>query len=132
MRRPAAYTLLFILILVLIVFIADVGAMPQEISSLYAFPYGDLVGHFLLIGLLSLFVSLSLACRKIKLASKSFLLGNLIILPIVTLEELSQLILNNRSFSLLDLTSSYAGILIFGQLTVLFQKSVLSVKSVSR
>ncbi len=132
MRRPVAFTLLLIFMLVLIIFFADLGAMPQMISSLYAFPYGDLVGHLLLMGLLSLFVNLSLACRRIKIVSRSFLLGIVILLPVVTLEELSQLFLNNRSFSILDLAFSYAGILVFAQLAVLFQKSVFSKKSLSQ
>ena len=132
MYRFVFLTTLFVLILAFIIFAADTGSMPQSISSLYNFPYGDAVGHFLLMGLLSLLINLSLSCKRIKLASRDFLLGNIIALLVVTLEELSQLYLKNRSFSVLDLASSYTGILVFGYLAVPLNKSVLSVKSVSK
>ena len=42
-----------ILIVLLIVILADSGNLPKIVSDLYDFPYGDKIGHFLLMGFLN-------------------------------------------------------------------------------
>jgi hypothetical protein len=104
----------FALALILIIFFADRGTMPGFIAALYAFPYGDKAGHFLLMGGLAFLVNLSLSCRKVKLAGRGLLLGSLIAAGLVTVEEASQLIFKSRHASLGDLGASLLGILAFG------------------
>ncbi len=67
-------------------------------------------------GLLAFFVNILIVCDKFKMFGLSFLKGSAIILVIVTLEEVSQIWVINRSFELLDLTFDYLGIFVFGQL----------------
>ena len=93
--------------------------MPGFIAVLYAFPYGDKVGHFLLIGGLAFLVNLSLSCRTIGLAKRNILLGSLVVAALVTVEEASQALFKTRNASLGDLGSSYLGILAFSRLAVL-------------
>jgi VanZ family protein len=47
---------------------------------------------------------------------------------VITLEELSQLFLANRRFSLLDLLANYAGIWLFGELGVMMRKRLQSIQ----
>jgi VanZ family protein len=74
-------------------------------------------------GLLAFFVNLLLNCKKIKVFQVSVLKGSVIVLIIVTLEEFSQIFIDNRSFDLLDLTFDYLGIWVFGQLAFKLMRS---------
>lgn len=107
---------IFLLIFVLIILFADQGKMPELIAALYAFPYGDKVGHFVLMGLFSFLVNMSLACRKVRFSGIQLLIGSLVVAALVTLEELSQGFFASRTFSLVDLGFSLAGIWSFGML----------------
>jgi VanZ family protein len=113
-------TLIFLLALVLIILFADRGTMPGFIYSLYSYPHGDSVGHFLLMGSFSFLANLSLACRTVKLNSKAVLLGSLLVGAVVTFEEFTQIFIPTRNFSLVDLSVDYLGIWAFGILAVLF------------
>jgi hypothetical protein len=112
-------TILFIGLLVTIWIGADKGALPGFVRSLYAFPGGDKIGHFLLMGALSWLINMSLKARPAPIPSHNILLGSAIVFVVVTLEEVSQLWFRSRSFSLLDLGFSYAGILCGGRLALL-------------
>ena len=86
------------------------------IAALYAFPYGDKVGHFVLMGTFSFLVNMSLACRKVRFRRRQLLIGSLGVAVLVTVEELSQVFFASRTFSLVDLGFSLAGIWSFGML----------------
>ncbi len=109
-------TISFSLALLAIVVSANTSTMPAFLYNIYTFRYGDKAGHFILTGLLSLLVNLSLGCRKTRLASRNFLLGSLLVGAVVTIEELSQVFFPSRNASLTDLLSSYLGIWLFGRL----------------
>lgn len=93
-----------------IIFAADKGVLPSFITALYAFPNGDKVGHFALMGALALGANILMPNRRVALFSKQILLGTLLVFIGVTVEECSQLIFQTRTFSLLDLGFSYLGI----------------------
>ena len=112
-------TTIFIGLLTAIVIAADKGALPGFVRSLYGFPGGDKVGHFLLMGALSWLINLSLEARPTRLLSRDILLGSVFVFMMVTLEEVSQLWFSTRTFSLLDLGFSYAGILCGGRLALI-------------
>ena len=97
-----------------IILFADRGRMPGLIAALYAFPYGDKVGHFVLMGTFSFLVNMSLACRKVRFRRRQLLIGSLGVAVLVTVEELSQVFFASRTFSLVDLGFSLAGIWSFG------------------
>ena len=90
---------------------ADGVGLPPFIIALYAFPYGDKAGHFLLMAALTLAANLLFSARRIHLGSMSVLLGTLLVVVGVTIEEFSQIFFQSRTFSLVDLGFSYLGIL---------------------
>lgn len=94
-----------------IILAADLGKLPAVIAGLYAFPYGDKLGHFLLMGLLAFFLALALP-ERLKRA------GLAVLAVILVLEEGSQSFLPNRNFSGMDLLCSLLGVLVFGGLAV--------------
>jgi polysaccharide biosynthesis protein VpsQ len=108
-------TLLFALILVLIVVSANLGLAREIFGPIYAFPYGDKIAHFLLMGTLAMLISLGFPNGRAGVLGLKLLKGSLILAAIVTIEELSQEFLRNRNFSLFDLGANYAGIFIMGE-----------------
>ena len=52
--------ILFGLFILLVIVLADTEHLPRFIKVIYDFPYGDKLGHFILYGLLALFVTLAL------------------------------------------------------------------------
>ncbi len=106
----------FIVFLIGIVIIANMGLGPIVFQFLRYIPGGDKTGHFVLMGLFSLFVNLSMRVKRVDVAGFSLLKGSLIVALIVTVEEFSQLLLKHRGFSLLDLACDYLGIIAFGVL----------------
>ncbi len=111
-------TALFIIILILIVIAANLGLAPILFGFLRRIPYGDKLGHFVLMGILSLLVNLSMRASRVQIGSVAVLKGSLIVAVIVTLEEFSQIFIRSRGFSLLDLAFDYAGIVAFGALAI--------------
>ena len=114
---------IYVLFLVLLVFLAD----QKQYQFLFRFvrqtPYGDKVGHFVLMGLFSLILNLALSCGKIRLGAFSLLAGSMVVAVIVTLEELSQIFVRYRTFDLVDLIFDYTGIFLFGQLALYLTKT---------
>ena len=110
-------TFLIVICVLLIVILADSGNLPRSITQLYRFPHGDKVGHFLLMGLLSFFLNRTAlaSLQDCRPASVTWRVS-LALAFIVTLEELSQQLLPKRTFSLVDLAFSHAGIALFGWL----------------
>lgn len=108
------FAILFFLALAAIVIAADQGQLPHFIKTLYRFPGGDKVGHFLLMGLLAFFVNLALPLWPVEKPWRSLLIGSFVIIVVVTIEEASQGLFKARTMSWVDLISSYAGIVCFG------------------
>ena len=109
-------TIVFIVLLILIVIVANLGLGPSFFPFIYQIPGGDKLGHFFLMGILSLLVNFVLKTKKIRIFSINFLLGILIVMAIVTIEEFSQIFLDYRTFSIIDLLFDYFGIVLFGYL----------------
>ncbi len=107
-------TLIYIFMLAVIIFTADSrGTNYFEFINLL--PFGDKIGHFCLMGMLSLLVNLVLQARTIQARKLSFLLGSLAVAAIVALEEFSQILMpDRRTFDLYDLAADLAGIFIGG------------------
>src|SRR3954452_2947121 len=99
--RRAAIGLMYAGVIALIVFLADRSESQFIFSWIRSIPYGDKVGHFLLMGGFSFVANYCLRCRRIKVAGKSFLLGSVIVILLVTLEEFSQLFIRYRTFDLM-------------------------------
>lgn len=109
-------TVLYVCALAVIVFLADGPRGRTLFAGVRALPFGDKLGHFLLMGMLSLLVNLCLSCRRVKVGGVRLLAGSLVVMLLVTVEEFSQLYVASRSFDLIDLLCDGLGILLFGRL----------------
>jgi hypothetical protein len=85
--------------------------LPPIITRLYAYPYGDKLGHFLLMGLLSFLLTLALP-RRWQLPALA------ILSMLLATEEYSQRFFNGRHSDWLDLACSLAGVCLFGGLAL--------------
>lgn len=115
-KRIKILTIVYIFILAGIIVLADLKGTRYLLNFVRFVPYGDKVGHFFLMGIFSLMLNLALNARTFRLWKIQFLLGTLIVLIVVTIEEFSQIFVRGRSFDLTDLVVDFAGIFIFGEL----------------
>lgn len=110
-------TILFTFFILLIIVLADLG----KFSTLFImrFPYADKAGHFILYGILTLLINLSLF-RSLPLRSRTRLIifSGLILALLIGIEEFSQQYFADRTFSLSDLTASYLGVSFFSWLAL--------------
>jgi hypothetical protein len=106
-------TILFSLFILLIIVFADLG-MLDILGFVNRIPFGDKIGHFLLYGILTLLIDLTLfrsfPSRNPKLIALS---SGLILALLIGIEEYSQQFFANRTFSLADLAASYLGVIFF-------------------
>ena len=113
--RIKIIALVYIFILTGIIFLADLNG-TNYFSFIAALPFGDKIGHFCLMGIFSLVVNLALNARTFRIWKLNYLLGSVIVLAIVLVEEVSQIFVRGRSFDLTDLLADAAGIFLFGEL----------------
>jgi VanZ family protein len=106
--------LLFTVFIMLIIILADAGVLSRYLGFLYDFPYGDKAGHFILYGILTLLINLSLF-RSYPDQGRSVLAVKcgLTLALLIGLEEFSQKFFSRRTFDLVDLSFSYLGLLCF-------------------
>jgi VanZ family protein len=93
---------------------ANTRAANTILSTAGYLPQGDKLGHFLLMGSLAMVVNFALQLRTIKMGPVTFLFGSLFVAAASTLEELTQVFIPSRTFSIFDLAADYAGIYLFG------------------
>jgi len=113
--RIKIIAVIYIFILAGIVILADVRQTQYLFTFIRKFPFGDKIGHFCLMGMLSLLVNLALSAKTFQFWKLNYLLGSLIVLMVVTAEEFSQIFVRGRTFDAGDLVFDYAGIFIFGE-----------------
>lgn len=111
-------TIGFTLFIILIIILADTGNLGV-LAVLYRIPFADKLGHFILYGILTLLINLTLFRsmpdqKRISLA----VVSGLILILLIGIEEFSQQHFSNRTFSLQDLSASYAGVLFFAWLAI--------------
>ena len=111
--------ILFALLLLVIIVLADRGALPPYLQVMQGLPYGDKAGHFILYGILTLLVDLALF-RSIPLQSpkRVVVISGLVLAVLIGLEEFSQQFFADRTFSLSDLAASYLGLIFFSWLAL--------------
>ena len=110
----------FVLFLVGLVGLADSGHGSILFRAAGIIPFGDKVGHMMLFGILSFLVNLLLRGAELRVFAWRMLKGSALILPIVTLEECSQVFFRSRTFDLIDLTADIVGIWLCGWLAVTY------------
>jgi VanZ family protein len=107
------FAVFFALFVLLVICLADAGRLGL-FSFVNRLPYGDKAGHFLLYGILTMLVDLSLL-RSLPESNPmriSIIVGFVLAL-LIGLEELSQRYFSSRTFSLDDLLASYLGVIFF-------------------
>ena len=110
--RLHRWTALYGAVLVGIIVGANTGYLPVSRWLRYI-PWGDKLGHFLLMGGLAFLLNLSLGLRRWRPYQLDLLLGSLVVALAATAEEISQYWLTNRRFDPWDLAADLAGILCF-------------------
>lgn len=105
-------TALFATFLLVVIILADTGQLGF-LGIIYLFPFGDKAGHFILFGILAFLVVLT------TLRSRRFLDPRLVAVSVTLIlallaaaEEYSQKFFALRTFSLLDLFFSWAGLVL--------------------
>lgn len=106
----------YVFVLAVIIFIASQKGTRYLLNFVGNIPYGDKLGHFFLMGGFSFLLNLVLNARTFKLWKLNYLLGSLIVLIVVTIEEISQIFVAGRTFDWSDLVFDYLGIFVFGEL----------------
>lgn len=110
-------TVIYIFVIIGIVVIANVKSTQYLLRvGSGGIPYFDKLGHFFLMGIFSFLVNLTLRARTILLWKFRYLLGSLIVLIVVSIEEFSQIFVSGRAFDLGDLVADFFGIMLFGEL----------------
>ena len=106
-------TLFFTLFILLIIILADQGRLGF-LSVLNQIPFGDKAGHFILYGILTLLLDLTLIRALPNRSPKLIVLSTgLVLVLIIGLEEYSQQFFASRTFDLVDLSFSYLGVVFF-------------------
>ncbi len=120
MKYISAFFLIFI---IAVIVLADGGNLPRPIRAIYDFPNGDKLGHFILFGLLTFFITRAfLSSFPSKSRSWVTLSIGLVLALLIGLEEFSQKFFPTRTFNLIDLLASYAGIITFAFLAFYWRK----------
>lgn len=100
---------IFVVFIIIIILLADIGHLGF-IAPLYDFPFSDKVGHFILFGLLTFLISLTvLRSHRYKDPRGISVYGALFLALLITVEEVSQMYIAGRTFDLLDLSFNYMG-----------------------
>ncbi len=116
--------ILFAFLLLVIIVLADMGALPPFLQVWKDLPYGDKAGHFILYGILTLLVDLALFRSHPNRSRKLLTItSGLILALLISLEEFSQRFFANRTFSLKDLTASLLGVIFFSWLALRVQRT---------
>ena len=109
-RIVAACYLLFI---GLVIGLSDAGSCGALCAPAKALPYGDKLGHFVLVGLLAWAVFAFMTKRERPVFGFSISVAALAVTLFISCEELSQLWIPARSADWGDLFASYLGIACF-------------------
>lgn len=112
----------FALFIFLIIVLADMGKLGL-LRLVNQIPYGDKAGHFILYGILTMLIDLTLF-RSLPSRSPKLVAGisGLILALLIGLEEFSQQFFASRTFSLRDLIASYLGVIFFSWLALRIKK----------
>jgi len=115
--------ILFGILVVVIIVLADAGTLPRYLGPIYDYPNGDKVGHFFLYGIFAFLINLTLL-RSLPAQSRRSVAVKcgLILALAITVEEFSQQYFSYRTFDLVDLTASYLGVLFFSWLALRIKK----------
>jgi VanZ family protein len=115
-------TILFALLILFIIVLADLGELGF-LKLLNQIPYADKAGHFILYGILTLLLDLTIT-RALPYPNRKLLVLRiaLSLSLLIGLEEYSQQFFAKRTFDLVDLSFSYLGVIFFSWLALRIKK----------
>ena len=122
MSKIKYVALFFTLFIIWVILAADTNTFPPVIRYVYLYPGGDKAGHLILYGILVFLMALAFP-RRARLGPISPAWASIILAALITLEEFSQALFPARTFSLIDLSFSFAGVFLGDFLAWLLQKS---------
>lgn len=96
-----------------IIILADRGLAAGYFGFLYNYPGGDALAHFLILGTLTFLVTYAFPKSKM-MGQQQLPLAPLIILTLITIEELSQGFIPGRTLSIIDWLANFSGIMVGG------------------
>lgn len=96
-----------------IIILADRGLAAYYFGFLYGYPGGDAVAHFLILGTLTFLVTWAFP-RTQQIGQWNFALAPLVILTLISIEEISQGFIPGRTLSLIDWLANFSGIVVGG------------------
>jgi len=110
-------TVLFSLFIIVIIVLADMGKLG--ILHILTAHNLDKVGHFVLYGILTLLLDLTLIRALPNRSPKLVIVSiGLILAVLIGAEEFSQKLFPTRTFDLIDLTAGYLGVIFFSWLAL--------------
>ncbi len=104
------WAFLYILTVGVIIYLANTGRLGPVAEMIRRVPYGDAVMHAVLMGLLAVAVNQLLNGRSLAWGRYSVFLASLLVIVFVIVEEVTQIFIANRTFSLIDLGADFIGI----------------------
>lgn len=100
----------FVLFIGYILYSANTGTMNSFFGQINQIPYGDKLAHMCLVGTLAFLLNLLLNAKTFLFKGFNILVASFAVFCFMTIEEFSQIWIDNRTFDLLDLTANYIGI----------------------
>ncbi len=114
--------LLFGILIVTVIALDDAKKLGP-LYVVYSIPYGDKVAHFMLFGLLSLFINLSAFEQWPTIPRTTLALRiDAIQMVLMALEEFSQRLFPQRTASIWDVLAGYGGVAVFTAIALLTAK----------
>ena len=101
---------LYCIFIVAVLLVADLGLMPNISALLQGYSGLDKVGHFILVGILAWLFNSAFRLGQLNLGRLRIFIGTIVVVTVVTLEEVAQLWIYTRRFELIDLLAGYLGI----------------------
>lgn len=111
---PALVTAGFLACLVVIIVVADRGALPEWVGAYRRLPGGDVLVHGVLIGAAAGMVNWAAAGQMVRLGRWRMPTGSVWIGLLAVGEEIAQIWIPARTFSWGDLAGNAVGILVLG------------------
>ncbi len=104
--------LAFIAFFITIVIIADRGEGDRWWAFVHEVPFGDKLGHLVLIGTLGLLCNLAIRPRRVLFLPRFVTRTTVVLFVLLSFEELAQALLPNRTCDFFDWVADIAGLTI--------------------
>lgn len=117
-------SILFFAFILWVIYLANTGQTSVFFHFVASIPYGDKLGHFCLFGLLTFGSNIVFKLKTVSVANVEIYIGAILVLLFVTVEELSQYFIPNRTLDVSDYMANVVGIITFHVVTKRIAKYV--------